>query len=39
MNLQSAKLPTLSNLEFHKKVIQGLAGKVKKIAQKGGRPS
>jgi hypothetical protein len=39
MNRQSAKLPTLSNLEFHKKVTEGLAGNFKKIGQKRGRPS
>jgi hypothetical protein len=39
MNWQSGKLPTLSHLEFHKTVIEGLAGNFKKIAQKRGRPS
>jgi hypothetical protein len=31
MNWQSAKLTTLSHLEFHKKVIELLVGNVKKI--------
>jgi hypothetical protein len=40
MNWQSAKLPTLSHLEFHTKVIEGLAGNVRnKMIQKRGRPS
>jgi hypothetical protein len=28
INQQQAKLPTLSRLEFHKKVIEGLVGNV-----------
>jgi hypothetical protein len=30
MNQQSAKLPTLSHLEFHKKVIEVLVGDLEK---------
>jgi hypothetical protein len=39
MNLQSAKLSTLSHLEVHKKVIQGLVGNNQnKMTRKRGRP-
>jgi hypothetical protein len=34
MNRQSTKLPTLFHLEFHKKVIKGLAGNVQKWREK-----
>jgi hypothetical protein len=38
--VQSAKLPTMSHLEFHMKVISGLARNVQnKMTQKIGRPS
>jgi hypothetical protein len=39
MNRQSAKLPTLSYLDFRKKVIEGLVGNVRnKRSRKRGRP-
>jgi hypothetical protein len=40
MNRQSTDIPTLSHLEFCKKVIEGLvANKQNKMSQKRGRPS
>jgi hypothetical protein len=40
MTRQSANLPTLSHLEFHKKVIEGFTGNMQnKRSQERGRPS
>jgi hypothetical protein len=40
LSQQSANLPTLSHLEFRKKVIEGLVGNVRnKMSRKRGRPS